>query len=559
MGLFKKIALYLIIPTISFSYFNEKEKSHLFYLMHNNEIKKALGEYQQLRNNTKSHDFDALQHIAFILLKQGIANNNLLEQQLTLFGASISSSTYALSILEKGLTSEHPEAQLLALHFIKDIYDDKVNEIITKSMHSDYLIIRMEAAFLMAIRKHPLALGHIESLMYKLPPMFKPFFPFLFIQLGTPGAISVIKQLLHDVNTQVRVEAILGIANFERDDLLPFIRRKISCGNVAEIEACAYGLGKLKDTSCISTLKKLMQTTTQNARLSSARALILLENDPKAKKFIEKMAMENNPFAISLLGDIEGSEDVLAKLLKSDDITIRLNAAIALLNRKDPRCSPVLLEILITDVKDIILQPNFSLGRSIMCWKVVPSSSQRKKDPMVDPSLAIHVKEFILKQALDLPEKDFLAIAEYVFRTKQNDLVPILVMLLENIHSPKAIALLKKYSQKTGSPLIRDYCNLGLFRLKEEGPYEEYVINWTMKKKDIDLIRLRPIVPLSARIKNSNYDLSAEESSRLLVEMYMSLAQKQDERLIDILIEMIKEGKPSNRYALGGLLLRAIE
>src|SRR5438105_7878991 len=43
------------------------------------------------------------------------------------------------------------------------------------------------------------------------------------------------------------------------------------------------------------------------------------------------------------------------------------------------------------------------------------------------------------------------------------------------LQTPEAIALLKYGCGKLTFPLIRDYCHLALFRLKEEGPYEEYL------------------------------------------------------------------------------------
>ena len=63
------------------------------------------------------------------------------------------------------------------------------------------------------------------------------------------------------------------------------------------------------------------------------------------------------------------------------------------------------------------------------------------------------MRESTLEKALDLPEKDFLRPAHSLFERQQNDLVPTLVGLLENLHTPAAIDLLKLHLQKVEAPL----------------------------------------------------------------------------------------------------------
>ena len=58
---------------------------------------------------------------------------------------------------------------------------------------------------------------------------------------------------------------------------------------------------------------------------------------------------------------------------------------------------------------------------------------------------------------------------------------------------------------------------------------------------------------------DSPYDLTPEDNSRLLIETYQSLAEKQADRSIDLLLEAMKDGNPKNRYVLAGLLLRALQ
>jgi hypothetical protein len=171
--------------------------------------------------------------------------------------------------------------------------------------------------------------------------------------------------------------------------------------------------------------------------------------------------------------------------------------------------------------------------------------------------ISLALREAALREALELPEENFLTLAGIIFDHNQTDLTPLLTALLENHQSDKAIKLLKKNSQKLGAPLIRDYCNLAMFRMKKEGPYEEYVSEWIKRANDQEIIEL--FTPSSIKQKYTQYQLTPKETSRLLLEMYAALASKQNEHSVEVIIEGIKNAHPKNRYALAGILMKAIQ
>ena len=138
---------------------------------------------------------------------------------------------------------------------------------------------------------------------------------------------------------------------------------------------------------------------------------------------------------------------------------------------------------------------------------------------------------------------------------QQNDLIPCLMSLLEISRTPAAIQLLKEGCDQLSAPFIRDYCHLTLFNLKEEGPYAEYIKRWVLMQNDAELIRLRPMLPWKMRL-DSNYTLTPDETSRLLIDAFVAFAQ---DRNVEFLVEAILHSNPQNRYALFGLLMRATE
>ena len=157
--------------------------------------------------------------MGLMLLRNGIQNEDPNIFTMTLFGAGLSGSSGALEILERGLRHPDPQLQMISLHFIARIEDDRTEELLNSAMSSDYLSTRMEAAFYMAQRRHPHAVGQIEGLMQRLPPFFRAYFPSLFALIGNGDATNALRRLADDLDPQVRVESVLNIAKLGRDDL----------------------------------------------------------------------------------------------------------------------------------------------------------------------------------------------------------------------------------------------------------------------------------------------------------------------------------------------------
>ena len=553
MGLFKVCLTIVLTSSLAASSENDS-KRHALYMMQNSDIETALQTYQGYFAKSGHHDFDVLQRMGLVLFQHGIHSEDPSIFSMTLFGAGLSGSTGALEILEKGLTHPDPQIQMIALHFIAQSQDDQTDELLNRAMSSDFLSTRLEAAFYMAQKKHPRAVGQIEGLMFRLPPIFRPLFPSLFALIGTSEATAALRRLLDDLAPQVRIESILNIARLGRDDLLPLLRKQLTHNNIAELEASVYAIGTLKDSSSLVRLKKLALSPSENVKIAAILALYALGDRSNLDRLIA-LAQSRNIYAITALGQIPGSEDALADLTHSSDLQIRLNAAISLLQRRDERCLRGIEELLIRDDRDLAFYLLPSIGRTIAIWKAIPSAELRSKDQTLDLSLSLSMREQVLRESVYLPQPEFLKIAQLLIEKQQNDLIPCMITLLKNLRTPEAIDLLKKGCSQLNAPFIRDYCHLALFDLKEEGPYGEYIKHWVIHQKDAELIRLRPMLPWKMRL-DSNYTLTPDETSRLLVEAFLAIAA---DRNIDFLVEAILKGNPQNRYALFGLLMRATE
>ena len=72
------------------------------------------------------------------------------------------------------------------------------------------------------------------------------------------------------------------------------------------------------------------------------------------------------------------------------------------------------------------------------------------------------------------------------------------------------------------------------------------------------MIRFLPFLPRELREDGEPYQLSPEDNSSLLIASFESFVNNKDENGIDFLLDAIQNGHAKNKYALAGLLMRAI-
>ncbi len=531
--------------------------NHILFLMHTGNTAQAFQAYQDFIKVSGRHDFELIESMGLILLDQGQRARDPETQLLTLFGAGISNNEKNLYILESGLTSGIAELELIALNFLGRYHNSRTDHSLHRAMSSNFLLIRLEALFQIAKRRDPKAIGLSEALMAKVNTQLWPLFPQIFAAIGTPEAKKILRQLLSNSSEGVRIAAVESVADGAHDDLLPVVRRLASHHEVRQQEACAAALGALKDETSVPRLEQLTKSPNSYVKLSAFNALYKLGRD-EVKTQVETIAKEPNLYAIALLGSMPGTESTLSQLAKNEDIQVRANAANALLEHANNHSLLPIAELLLTDGRDLAIQTITSPGGALTAWKIIPSATQNLADDHVAQEMSLHLREMALTKSVELPEKDFLALAHAIFERQQNDLVPALIEVLVNHPTPGVIELLKKQQQKAGAPLVRNYCNLALYRLKQPGPFADNLRDWVTQQRNIDLIRFRPVVPWDMREKLS-FQLTPQETSRLLVEAFEAFVAMQDDKGIDTLIATIQNGNSKNKYALIGLLMRAIQ
>lgn len=535
------------------------DNRHILYLMSTKQVNKAIDAYLELVETNQKHDFEILTQIAEILIQSGSNSQDMEEQMFTLFGVSLCSNP-PLSFLENVIKSPFPSVQAVALQLLSNHSDDRASDIIALALKSNFLHIRFEALHHLIQRKSRIALGHVQNLANLLPQQFKPYFVEFFAAYNSNDSIQSLKQMFSDKDINVRLATILVAANYGRDDFLFNIRSALTHPDPTLKEAAAFALGILRDLSSEELLEHVAKSPFQETKLSASLALHRLGN-VHAKDRIIDLAKQGDPFAITLCGDMPQSIDLLKNLAQSKDSLIRLNAGLALLNLRSDASLPLIKDLLIADTKFIGFAPFSSPGKSLFAWKYVspallPVAEAKENLQAISNSL----QEDILQKCLDLTEDAFLEIANYIIEHKQHHLVPSLVRHISNLGTPKAIEFLNQRANQIGSPFIRAYCSLALYRMGENPHNRALFLKWLERQKMPGLIEFKPMLDRGAREDKttSNYILSPKETTSLLIESYDALATRHDLDGITLILKAMKEGHEKNRFALAGLLLKSL-
>lgn len=533
---------------------SEISASPILYHMRKQAIPEAIKLYQNQHKNQDSHDFELIKQMSTFILEQGMQERNPENLLSTLFGLSLSGDQNLIPLVNHTLEHRHPQLQIASLNLLASLDDERAVEALIKAIQSPSLMLKLESAYHLAHKKR--GYKHILNLMHKIEPELLPIFPHLFAMIGGEESAQTLRVLLNDSNPEVRLQTILSIGQFQRDDLLNDIHDLTQQMDPLQQEACIFTLGQLKDHQSISFLEQLSNSPLLNIQLSSSYVLYQF-GKKKYSDPILAQAGKGNLFAISLLKNVDESIDLLTELVQNPQMNIRLNATLALLKHRDPRAIRGLREILIQDQRDFAFQSTTSQSGTIQAWQAIPSAGKQRYFTPFSLEVSLSFREQVLSDALNLPEETFLTLARELFASSQKALIPTLVGLLENLGTDKAIELLKYEQQHVGSPLIRTYCTLALFRLEEEGPYEEQVKIWVKQHLSTKNLRFRPLLPWTPSSPITSFSLTPNEEEQLLVNALLTLANTHQEEHTDFIIQALADASIAKRSMLAGILIHS--
>ncbi len=533
----------------------------ILFLAHRGNHEEALNLYTQKRTETGTHDFRLLRELAIGILEQGANSQDADVQKAVLFAAGVSMDERTLPIIIRGIQSGDPNLQLFCLNILSNQHHEDAYAAVRKTMRAGgHPILRLIATFVLAQQKDPQALTQAEAFYYQFPEEAHVLFPQVFAQFHTKDATKYLRKLLNHPKEEVRIEAILNVVKGSHEELVGQLRMLAAHPQINQLETAAYALGEFKDEKSVPRLKAIANLRHNSTALAAMIALYEIGLKEYHQPVVQ-MAEEGNLFAINTLGKMPEGKSSLIRLLNSPNQDIRLNAAISLLELRDPAGMPIFSTLLIRDQRDLGFDEISSAGRSQTCWRIIPSISAQPEASLLE-EISLSFKEALLAQTLDLPEEHFLALSEKIVQSRENPLVPAMIELLVNHQSNAGIEFLKKYREKAGAPLIRTYCNLALYKLQEEGPYRDLLFGW-IKDHFNDSIDFRILKPFEGVPQfddmESKYKINPDESSRLFIEILEAFNQYKDPDGIDLIVELLRQSPPKKRYPLAGILLHVTQ
>jgi HEAT repeat protein len=536
---------------------SSSDRDLAFYSSPGKNLNQALAEYTQIVRHSGVHDFDFLQKLGLRLLEESKFEIDPHSQLLSIYGASIAKNQKLLPILERGLSSESPQVQLASIRALAEYHDDQADRILLKGLRSNYLEVCFETTFMLAVNKHPEAIGYIEALMNKVPPQLHFLFPSLYAILDTPQSAKSLRKFFQHKDPSVRVEAILSSAKLNRQDLIGDLRSLSRQDDLTQLEAAAFTLGILQDEGSFETLERLVKNPSEHVALSALCALYMLGRTEVVTD-IERYAAQGNIFAIHLLRNCQCDEKILEALVYHENEQVRLNAALALLKKKNPLCLQEIRNLLMPKDPQRILLPVHSPGRALLAksWALKSASASRGNPYLIE--FSNQIRQEVLNECMELTESLFLTLASEIIDAHQHDLIPQVISLVQSLKTSHSIELLKEWQKKPGHPYLRAWSNLALFNLDQEGPWKENIIQWIKLQSTHPMIQLKPVVPWNKK-SCSHFELTPEESSQLLIESYLALALRQEEDGIEIIISHLANLNSKNKYALAGILIKATE
>ena len=560
MGSFKKLSYCSFVLSLSFL-FADFEDQRIHFLIAKKEYKQAIDFYLKEVEVKGVHNPEILKDLSKTIIEESIASADSREQMLGLYGLMMSNSNDIDYDFSRLISSKDPYVQMLTIQYLSRWSEDLIETWLNKAMSSPFLQVRLLALGELVQIKSKLALSHIESLYFRLPPVFRPIFANYYAALGTPHSLKILRQMLSDPDSEMKVATLLSICQFGRDDFKEDIRRILTQPDPQVQESAIFASSVLHDLKTVDQIKPFIQSNHSNLKLAALMGLTHFHDLSQNEKIFE-LALQGDLFAVFALGAIEGSDEILAKLSFHPDFNVRLNVLIGLMEKKHPLAKPLMLKFLSTHSLYDGLAPNFSLGKTQNCLKVFPAYVKQfeksKEFAHYVRGMTQMIRQQLLIQSMELKESEFLEIAQFIFEHEILDLIPPLVHLLENYHSQETIDMLKKMAQKVGSPRTRLYCLIALARLKSHAFYDQF-FEWLKNQNHQSIIQLDAFDTQESNNKKGNrFFLTPDENSQLLIEAYETLVYLHDEKCFSILLNALVHAPKQNQPVLAGLILKAL-
>ncbi|MCH9621364.1 MAG: hypothetical protein S4CHLAM20_07840 [Chlamydiia bacterium] len=536
-------------------------KSQILYLMSKGDQVGALRKYRQYFKKTGQHNYKLLREMSLAIIEQAVSWGEEEDTLLSLIAMEIAQEDSFTHHLGKLIHSKYYPVQAKTLSLLRRI-DNEYSEMLIKScLSSQFIMLRLEALSILVQKHNESALGQVEALMNMVHHFYHPMFVDFYALAGTKYAISVMKQMISNKNLNLNLATILAARNYRIEEMIPNLRHSLTHTSPIIQEAAAVALGSFSDSYSLSRLKTLSTSSHEETKLAALLALYSMDQKDYKDEIIN-LAKNGNLFAISSLASLDNTRRALHEIYYSDDNNLRINSALSMLEKKNPLSIPVIKDLITLDSNVFYIEVVNSPGKCFRALRLKPLSSLEKKEmiPMVK-SHTVMIQNQILSKTIDLPRDKFMKIIDDIFLKKRNTLIPTAIALLENFDDDESKAYLSKKATMPGAPFIRTACHLSLWKSTKKKQHKEAITSWIKQfgKHEMISIQQKSTDKDSKKNQISEYELSLEEKSHLLIQAFLNISYSREKAGLDCILEAMINGHEKNRIPLAGVLLKTIQ
>jgi hypothetical protein len=476
----------------------------------------------------------AVEHLSSKLFEKLLESNDPETIIMTVIASASCHHPLSKDMCRLLLRSPYPVIQLSSIQALYALNTHEADDILIDALRSDFLLVRFEAAYILAKKRSPHAFYHIDALSQKIPPELKSYIPELFALEGSSLSIQRLKQFLVDPDESLVTETLLAIGRHKIFALSPHLVT-FEAHSPALLEALSFSLQIVDSTASKERLKNLSIHQNPLVAIQASLSLVLL-GETSYQSTIESYARQGNLFALCALSSCPSPSDSIQP--KEKNSTFSMNQGLLLLSQKDKASLPYILSILSLSNETILSQAP-SPGRSLSYLQTnnVSIFPQNIRPSLQEESLRI--QEQILTSTIELDETAFLEIASHIFQEGYFELYPCLLELLANKQSDTSIDLLRQESIRLGAPYNRAYATLCLIKqhqLEIDTTTLLSILNLSREKSNQSWRFFLPWMDTNSNEEQRSFLQQATMSARLYIEALSTLAECGSPQAIEILV-----------------------
>ncbi len=403
---------------------------------------------------------------------EGLASNNEEHFVAALQAIALSHRPIAKNVLEKCLKSSSIPIQLSALEALSILGTEKAIALIHEALQSPYIIIRLQAVWLLLEKGQPNLFSQISALQSKVPTEFFPFFAELYAKEGSSESIQQLQRMAYKEDDETVCAIFLAIYRYRLTSCQEFTLSFLS-HSPAVLETIAKALQLFPSTEALERLQVLSKHQSEFVRSQAVASRITLGENEAKSVAREAYRSGNRSILPACMESHERIEFHLPFFQKRDEISTTLY----LIESGDNRALESLKKLIVPDPatgENALFRKNSSPGGAIFWWEKEKRGLKEQNDLFIQEQSQRFLEKLFQLASSCLNQNELFSLLSLIAETRRTDLYPIFFSLLGNLSKEQCSTLINQFQDALGSPYLRAY--IALADMKKRGVFNPDVM-----------------------------------------------------------------------------------